>query len=197
MKKLALIFSFILLFVSSGFTQYEQHSILSHSLVKFKKAKDSKVQIGMSPQDIRKALGSPKSIVSGFPNSEDLMLKKFPEMVGQLNNSTWIYFYSPISVEYYSPTVYYVNGQKVDRSDFEAYKNKSRVFLYKGRVISLEMVDGYKFTDKKNLTTTIKDSLTTLFKKEGLYKATVIPVYCVIFDKGTQSVASTVAYFIK
>jgi hypothetical protein len=166
-------------------------------MTKFKKSKDLKVQLGMTAQEIRGVLGSPKAIEGGFPKSEGNLIKEFPEMVGQLNNSTWIYYYDPISVTIDPQVGFYVNGQFVDEQEYNAYKDLEYVYLFEGKIIDPGMGKGYKVTKNEKLKVVAKDSNNTKFEIGQSYKLKVIPVYCVIFDKGTQSVASTRAYFIK
>lgn len=192
-KKIFLLF---LLFIQSSLCNYAQRlPENSYELKKFKIIKDSKVHLGMTAQEIRSLLGSPKAIEGGFPQSEEQLIKEFPNMVGQLNNSTWIYFYDPITVTLMKG--FYINGQEVNEQEYNAYKELRMIYLLDGKVIDPVMAEGYKITKKKNLIVVPKDPIDAKSEMGQPYKASVIPVYCVIFDKGTQSVASTKAYFMK
>jgi len=190
-------FPFLFLFLLSLFSYAQTIPVNSIELDKFKKNKDLKIQLGMTTQEVRSVLGSPKAVEGGFPNSKEKLIHDFPEMVGQLNNSTWVYFYDPISVTLASAVGFYVNGQEVSESDYNSYKDLEYVYLYEGKVIDAGMGQGYKATRSNKLKVVSKDFLNTKFEVGQSYKEKVIPIYCVIFDKGTQSVASTIAYFMK
>lgn len=167
------------------------------ALAKFKIVKDSKIQLGMTPQEIRAIFGAPKAIESGFPDAESGFISDAPKLVGQLNSSSWMYTFDLITVDVATVAGYYVNGQEVDQNDYEAYEDESLVYMREGKVIGPGMAKGYKVTKDKKLTSVPKNRATTKIEQGEISKVPVLPVYFVIFDKGTQSVASTRAYFIK
>ena len=59
------------------------------------------------------------------------------------------------------------------------------------------MAVGYKQTKSKKLSTEQKLNAYYNSTEKSSNKSSLIPVYCVIFDKGTQVVAQTRAYLLR
>lgn len=195
---------FILLFgifVFSGVNAQQFDLLkLQSDIDRFKKPKDKLISVGFSTSEVKTKIGNPKSISGGFPDSNSLFIFKMPEMAGQLNNSTWFYMYNPIYVEInYKNYAYTVNGLGADEDIYSSYISKNEVFIVDGELVSYDIGHGYKVTKSKRLKIQPLDKSTTQINtdaKQETLKTKVIPVYCVIFDKGTQVVASTSAYFL-
>ena len=59
------------------------------------------------------------------------------------------------------------------------------------------MGDGYKITKNTRLNVKPLKKSETYFENTGNTSIKLIPMYCVVFDKGTQVVAATKAYYVK
>lgn len=165
-------------------------------LLAFEKTTNAKVEVGMSTEEVKKALGRPKAIEGGFPNADELIISGMPEQAGQLNNSTWFYFFKQITVNVDDPT-YKVNGFPVSEEDYVAYLRLNEVYIYKGQVIHPRMADSYKVLQDPKLIIVSKNTATTYKNsKPKKVRQSYTPVYCVIFDRGTQVVASTKMFFM-
>lgn len=189
MKKLLI---FIVVFCGINIYSFSQ----LNELQKFKNEKDLKIGLGMSTSEVRNKLGSPKFVNSGFPASDEILIKEFPELRGQLNNSTWTYFFDPIILKIERPKGYYINDQKVSENVFNEYLDKDYVYMAYGSILDMEGVHAYQITKNNNLKKIEKNYNTTKIESGGIREIKAIPIYCVIYDKGTQSVATTRAYFL-
>jgi hypothetical protein len=191
MKKLFSIILFLCLGFQIVFSQ-------TYELLKFKESKDLKIKVGMSTKEVKEAIGNPKVVEVGFPSGESIIYD-FPSMSGQLNYTTWIYSFQAIQLDLNERTNqgYFVNDKPVDKVDYEAYKNLTEVYLYEGKVINPDMADGYKQTKSKKLSTEPKLNAYYNPAEKSSNKSSLTPIYCVIFDKGTQVVAQTRAFLLR
>ncbi len=155
----------------------------------------SKIQIGMTPDEVKKQLGNPKAVEAGFPDSDELQVDALPEQHGQLNYTTWFYsfppFYTYKKVKIAGTVVYKINGIECTKDIFDDYKDSGMLFMRNGEIISHGMADGYRFLKDPDLKTI---TITSRSRKEvgGSTKTVKISnttVYCIIFDRGTQVVA--------
>jgi len=171
----------------------------SDVLLDFKKEMESKIQLGMSTAEVKTALGPPKALQSGFPKSNETIIKELPEMVGQLAQSTWFYFYEPINQVIFVPAgiAYQINGISTTKELFEQYKNSAMVYLLKNEILDFDMVRGYRITKNRDLDSAKVDKEKTFAKEHGKMTVTkrFLPIFCVIFEKGTLSVAGTKTFF--
>lgn len=162
----------------------------------FKKKKDVLIQVGFSTSEVKAKIGNPKTIEGGFPELSSCSVSHNPKMVGQMNNSTWFYIYEPITIKV-DEKGYYVNGRNTTEDLYFEYKDSETVNLVDGKVISKAIASAYKNANNSNLSVIPIDKSKTFYKSElNTDSKLVIPVYCVIFDRGTQVVASTVAFFL-
>lgn len=163
---------------------------------KFKSSKDKLVVVGQSPNEVKSKIGNPKAVEGGFPEGEQILISEFPEMVGQMNYSTWLYSFNPIDLVI-PDAIYFINGELTSERIYNEYKDKSMVFYLDGKLISYGMGEGYRITKKAGLQQIPLNRETTKYEDSGAHSIKVIPLYCVIFDKGTQVVAATKSYFLK
>jgi hypothetical protein len=178
-----------LLLVGSCFSQTEK-------LFLFEKSKKDKVQIGMSVAEIKAIFSNPKAIESGFPSSTTSIIKELPEQRGQMNYTTWFYFYPAISLIYEEPASgsYLINNKSIVKSTYDSYVNADSVYTLNGEIIAEAAAESYKTLKDKRLKKELKTSMqSTPNKVSDRY---FIPVHCIIFEKGTQSVADSKMYFI-
>jgi hypothetical protein len=110
-----------------------------------------------------------------------------------MNNSTWFYSYKPIPVK---DVGYYINGITTTEELFLEYQGSRTVNLVDGKIASKEMAGHYARANNNNLSVVPIENKTTYFNTNPNTTKLVIPVYCVIFDRGTQVVANTEAFFI-
>ena len=162
----------------------------------------AKVQIGMSTDEVKKSIGRPKAVESGFPDSDELIITSLPQQNGQLNNSTWFYYYSRfITVPRIEngDTLWYINGLQVEKEVYKSYLNMDVVYFRDNQVIDSALGAQYEFFNNKSASKRPKDKETTHFVKEKDQKMidTVAPILCVIFDRGTNVVADIKVYFLR
>ena len=176
MKRLILILALLWLTQTSS-AQFEKLDQQETKLLK-------KVEIGMSTDEVKKALGRPKSIVSGFPDITNKVLVDLPEQRGQLNSSTWFYFYDNTSVMYQGDI-------------YSQYRNRRSVYLLDGEIIDTSIAKEYLFLKSPRLK--ILPHVIPNSSKEGQQKKLIqvlVPVLCIVFDKGTQAVSATKIFFL-
>ncbi len=159
-----------------------------------------KIEIGMSPDEVKKAIGKPAAVEGGFPEDDEGSLVGMPKMVGQLNQSTWFYMYSPFetTVEVPGGFACTVNGRRVSKTVFDSYQGQRKVYILDGQIIEPSMGRGYELLRNPGLRTEELDPGRTwsAARKKKTATRNVIPVLCVIFDKGTQVVAATKLYYM-
>lgn len=192
MKKLFTISILLILFGSSCYSQIEK-------LNNFAKTKQSKVKVGMSVAEVKAVFSNPKAIEGGFPSSDEVIRTSVPEQRGQLNYSTWTYFYPAMKILYDSPidATYSINGVSVTEADYKKYATIDEAYYIDGRIITIENAEGYKVTGRGNelKKVPITERKYTSASNEKVNK-TFIPMLCIIFEKGTQSVADSRMYFM-
>ena len=190
--KLLGILIFTILLVNSTFAQLKKLDQFEHTYLK-------KAEVGMTADEVKKVLGRPRAIEGGFPEISGRILATVPNQAGQLNNSTWFYWYDNISYvyDYQGGKRYYVNDRPVTEELFIEYKDREKVFLYKDEVIDTSIAKEYLFLKDPNLIVAYRDYRTEM-REEKSKKITqkLKPILCVIFDKGTQVVADTRIYFL-
>lgn len=187
----------ILIFVISGFSGISQgtEEFLQIYLDAYKNPKDKLVKIGFSPNEVKGKLGNPSAVEGGFPDESGILVKDSPKMAGQMNYSTWFYINDVKELDI-PDAIYFINGEFVSKDFYEMYADKDFVYMLEGKIISESMGSSYALTRKSGLQKVPIDPEKIGYQNEGTYKLRVIPVYCVIFDKGTQVVAGTKAYFM-
>lgn len=170
-----------------------------NNLLKLKSKYEMKVSVGSSPEEVKKILGKPKTIESGFPKTDEILPLEFPEQVGQLNNSTWFYFLPIQKIVHDAPeeSICYINGFKVDQDTYDSYINHDSIYFYLGEPTPIQMAEGYKVLKDPSLKLVKKEASTTSKKilKRRKVTTSFVPILCIIFDRGTQVVASTQVFF--
>lgn len=192
MNKIIYTLIFISIFVKANNAQLDD-------LFRLKTNLEKKVSVGSTTDEVKKILGKPKAIESGFPKTDEILPFEFPEQVGQLNNSTWFYFLPARNIVHNSSAeaICYLNGFKVNQDLYDAYATLDSIYLYKGKPAYLYMAEGYKVLKDPDLKLVKKETSNTSKKivKPHRVTSSFIPVLCVIFDKGTQVVATTKVFF--
>ena len=169
-------------------------------LIQFEKRTKDKVQVGMTPDEVKQILGRPQAIKGGFPDSEDTIVEELPEQAGQLNNSTWFYFlpHMTISVDGPKNSRFLLHGFEVSEHIFKSYLGVDQIYLYKGKIVLAYVGRAYYLQNDTNLTI-IKKDLKRMEERQLPRKQvpkTFRPVVAVVFDKGTQVVATKRVYFV-
>lgn len=188
MKKLFSLVFFLSVFINA----FSQDTMLaSIRLDILKTEKDSKVKIGFSPAEVKSAIGNPNAVQGGFPDTNNMYFDD--KMAGQLNYSTWFYFLKPVHL--IIGELYLVNNHPTTKEAYNSYLNSDEVFYYDGNLVTKEFVDKYK--DEKITSEKLVKESTKFVPFDLQATKTLIPIYCVVFDKGTLVVAGTKAYFKK
>jgi hypothetical protein len=171
------------------------------TLLEFEMKINYSVEIGMSVKQVREILGSPTAVEGGFPESDIYFVKRMSKFYGQLVYSTWVYFYDPIlEVTEITPGIhYFVNDIKTSKDLFETYKSLDVVYVFESEIIPPNMAEGYKLTKNPKLIELQKNTAKFIRKHHdgGEEIRKYIPIVCIIFEKGTQSVAEIKIYYIK
>jgi hypothetical protein len=159
----------------------------------------AKVLIGMSAEEVKRSMGRPESVLAGFPKSDRILIDELPPQVGQLNNSTWFYFRDRYGIHYpfAGGMVYRVNGIPVAKEMYDSYLTSSQVFLYEDDVVFPATGQGYRELNDPKLRVRPKYKELTYAKNEksGTVTRWFTPILCVVFDRGTQVVASVQVFF--
>lgn len=192
MKKIICALFFVLFIIQTINAQFDE-------LFRLKSKLEDRVSVGSSTEEVKKILGKPKAVEGGFPNTDEILPLKFPEQVGQLNNSTWFYFLPIRKIIYTAPleAKCILNGFEVSKELYEGYIGIDSIYLYKGKPAYLNMAEGYKVLKDPNLKLVKKEKTGTSMKilKGRKVTSSFIPVLCIVFDKGTQVVAATKVFF--
>lgn len=193
MKKLVLFTFLLTTFISQA---QDKDLYIETQLEMFRNSKDKLVSVGLSPSEVKSKIGNPKAVESGFPDSREMLISEMPGMAGQINYSTWFYVFEPKDLILPKST-YIVNGEPTSERIYLSYIGKSLVYYVEGKLISEDLAKDYKLTGSSKLKSKPLDKELTKDVGEGTITMKVIPIYAVIFDKGTQVAASTRAYFLK
>lgn len=191
--KIAIAFTFITVFSICSFSQVSK-------IISTEKKISNKIEIGMSGDEVKKIVGRPKAIESGFPDTEESIIEEFPSQVGQLNCSTWFYFYNAITISTSKTNTdsYYINDLKVSEDEFNKYKEQREIIIYENKIIDPLAVEWYKNNlDSTKIKIQLRNDIKTFIVKGKPYieRKKLVPILCVIFDKGTQVVASKKVLF--
>lgn len=193
MKKLILLLFVFLELVHSSNAQTE-NQYLNSQLEKFKKSKDKLVSIGFSASELKAKIGNPKAIESGIISTDAVFINESPKMVEQNNYSTWFYFFNPIEMMI-PDSIFILNGRLTSNEIYNSYFRKDVLYLVEDKLVSFTIGENYRLTNSKKLRLEAINSNQSKIIPGG-NKEKMIPIYCAIFDKGTQVVASTSAFFI-
>ena len=188
------------------------------------------IQVGMTGDEVKKKIGRPKAVESGFPNTDDQIIFELPEQVGQLNYSTWFYFFdiftitvpktidakffinkTEVSEETYNDYIagkFFINKMEVSEGMYNDYKDLEEVYLVDRSIIFPAGKEHYQKEDSSAFSIQQKNHQDTYNLKpkfgKGTYvtkprvgneKKKFVPILCVLFDRGTQVVASTKVMF--
>ncbi len=154
-----------------------------------------KIKVGMSQSDVKAIIGLPDAVESGFPDTDDLILREMPEQRGQLNNSSWFYHRKTHALSRMTKNKYkyFINDKEVQKRIYEDYLSEDSIYVYSGNIIAINLAWQYMKLNDNHLCTIAKDTLKT-FKKLDVKGKKVYdffkPVICIIFDRGTNVVAS-------
>ena len=164
----------------------------------FSKEIKDKVQLGMTTAEVRSVIGSPKIVQSGFPQASEGIIDEAPKLAGQLVQSTWFYFKEPIDkVTFFNGILYQINGAETTKELYDQYKGRGTVYRLDKKIIDAGMASGYRLTRNEKLDSLSINKETTTAKDVGKVTITkkYVPMVCVIFERGTQSVAAVKIYF--
>jgi len=135
-----------------------------------------KIEVGMSVNEVKRILGRPETVSGGFPHcSEEEILDDMPEQVGQMSSSTWFYKGKGASAAFY--------GDRIVRDTLDRNEDPA-VYL---RYLRSDLPDP---SSRKSSAPEIN------YEKERIRSFHVKPVFCVIFDKGTQVVSGTKTFYL-
>jgi hypothetical protein len=182
------IFLFLILITSAAFGQISQ-------LVSLEEKYSKKVDVGMSPDEVKRILGKPKAVEGGLPESDSQFVTELPDQVGQINNSTWFYFL-PIQrllVDEPGAEIYIINNERVSKELYESYLHLDTVYFYQGEIEDPVYGRAHALMRDSKLRILPKDTLmsSAITLKGQTLRKEFRPIFCVIFDRGTQVVAAT------
>lgn len=185
---------FILVFLSISISFYAQPI----DLFKFMGKQKSSVSLGSSTAEVKKILGSPKSIDNGLIVSEDFIVSELPNIQGQLMYSTWYYPLPLVELksDKYTKEHFFINGKTVAPIIYQEYEKDDSVYFYQGKIIFKNEAEVYKRnSDRKLFARAIYSKQNIDFKgKDKSFH--FIPIIAVTFDKATQVVIA-VNVFLK
>jgi hypothetical protein len=182
--------SVLILIITINFS-YAQVS----KLLEFENRILKKVEVGMSGEELKKKIGKPKAVEGGFPDTEERIIVDLPEQKGQLNYSTWFYFFEvlTITVPRSPDDKYFINNVEVFEDMYNDYKDLSEIYLVDGSIIYPAGRNDYQRMDSAKFSIQPKNMKETRYEKGRVVneKKKFLPILCVLFDRGTQVVAST------
>ena len=135
-----------------------------------------KIEVGMTVNEVKRILGRPETVSGGFPHcSEGEILDDMPEQVGQISSSTWFYKGKGASAAFY--------GDRIVRDTLD-HNEDPAVYLR------------YLRSDPPAPSSRKSSAPEINYEKERIRSFHVKPVFCVIFDKGTQVVSGTKTFYL-
>jgi hypothetical protein len=165
------------------------------NLLEYETRVSKKIEVGMSGEEVKKKIGRPKAVESGFPNTQEKVILELPEQVGQLNYSTWFYFFDKITaiIPKTIDEQFFINGIEVSEEVYIYYKDFQEIYLFDGNIIFPDAKDYYRKKDSTRFVVQPRRATDThyLMARVVNEKKEVIPILCILFDRGTQVVAST------
>jgi hypothetical protein len=171
---------------------YDNSAAQVEKLVNFETSLKKKISVGMSIDEVKKSLGRPNAIEGGFPDANKSIITSLPDQKGQLNNTTWFYLYPSITIQVDS---YLLNFHNVSKDIFDVYANRDTIFMLGTlTIISPEEAESYRASKDPDLSEVLKSKDKEYTGKKKV-KRTFQPIFCVIFDRGTQVVALSKMYF--
>lgn len=154
----------------------------------------NKIPVGSSIIEVKNIMGKPTRVLSGFPDTENIVIMDIPNFIGQVNYSTWMYQGQRFTLKnvLVADCDYYLNNIKVDEDLFSLYERLNVVYFYNSKIIAPGMADSYKLLKDTKLHTEPKNVVQSQYRKIGEHKETYIyyPIISVVFDKGTQAVTA-------
>jgi len=190
--KTCLFILFTLVLISLSFAQVS-------NLLDYEKKVLKKIEVGMSGEEVKKKIGRPKRVESGFPNTDEQIILKLPEQVGQLNYSTWFYFFNKIKavIPRTIDEQFFINKIKVSEEVYIYYKDLKEIYLFDGSLVFPDTKDYYRRMDSTKFVIQPRSAKDTYYLEAKVVneEKEVIPILCVLFDRGTQVVASTKLLF--
>ena len=163
------------------------------NLLEYENRVSRRIEVGMSGEEVKAKIGRPKAVDSGFPNTQEKIILKLPEQVGQLNYSTWFYFFDKI-IALIPKTIdeqFFINKIQVSEEIYNYYKDFQKIYLFDGSIVFPDAKDYYQRKDSTKFVIQPKSETDTYHLMAKVVEEKVIPILCVLFDKGTQVVAST------
>jgi len=188
MKKLIIIF-----FIASTF--YAQNDNLFDYCNKLK----TKIQIGSTFNEVKKAFGKPQAIIPGSPNEDKIILAvNEPEISGQLVYTSWIYGLKKVSLKdkIISDGMYWLNGKAVSKELYEDYRNETSIYVINGKIIAKASAKSYMLLRDKRLEAIDKNLLTSGRLINEKAQGKFFPVIYIVFEKSSQMVASIAVFLI-
>ena len=140
------------------------------------RALSKKIEVGMSVEEVKAILGNPKIVKVGSPHEgEGYLRDDMPDQIGQINSSSWFYL-----------------RDAEDADSCSAYEMR-----YSGDADSpiwtlLLHPRGAAPSEAVRKILTVK----SISLKESRHISSVKPIFCVIFDKGTQVVSGTETFYL-
>ena len=168
-------------------------------LLELEKKISKKIEVGMNAEEVKRSIGRPKAIEGGFPKVDNQFIFDMPDQAGQLNNSTWFYFYDIVTITKKTKTreddKFFLNNVEVTEGMYNDYKDLNEVYLSDSSIIFPIGREQYQKQDPAAFSIQPKNRKQT-YSIKGKAKTVVetttyLPIFCVIFDKGTQVVAAT------
>ncbi len=164
-------------------------------LAEFENKVSKQIQVGMTGEEVKKKIGRPKAVQGGFPNTDDRIIIELPEQAGQLNYSTWFYFFDiiTITVPKDSDAKFFINKIEVSEGMYNDYKDLEEIYLVDSSIIFPAGKEHYQREDSSSFSIQRKSHKDTYILKPKVVneKKKFVPIFSVLFDRGTQVVAST------
>lgn len=182
---------------------FEQMNDIMQSFMEKRK---SKIAIGMTQAQVRQVLGHPDDIHAGYPKPEECAMSIMPYRSGELLYTCWLY--QPKSAKEFAVRLepkgekieYIVNGREVFKTEWERLSQADSVYYEEGGLFysDADMAQNYALPNRKIIKEAV-DRDKTYIKRvpEKHVQAIYMPLFYVVFEKGSGLVSGTKLYFLK
>jgi len=156
-----------------------------------------RIEIGMTPDEVKDTIGRPDSILAGSPGATSDKMISMPDLRGEERFSTWFYLHEVIFEDELlgGDTTSTINGRTVPNALFEKYKYRTSVYLYNDRLINPDQVIEQDLWRDPNLSIVDNARIEQKVSPPRIIQTPYRPVLSITFDGITRVVSSMNVFF--
>lgn len=158
-----------------------------------------RIEIGMTPDEVKDTIGRPDSILAGSPGVTSDRMVSMPDLRGEERFSTWFYFHEVIFEDELleGDTTSTINGKTVPNALFEKYKYRTSVYLFHNQLIHPDQVIEDDLWRDPDLKIVDNARIEQHISPPRIIQTPYRPVLSITFDGITRVVSSKKVFFKK